>query len=385
MFRSYFVLTLCIYGILAALEDFDEWQYDVGSPSINNGGGDSKCRKDLLLIVDTSYSIGENDFNNNVKKFLKNLVTDSRLNVGPDGTQIGLILFSSVVKTVIKLRIGQIQDAQQLGNYMKSLQWSQVSGGHTRTDKGLDLAKGIFTQESPLNYRRNVDDVIVLLTDGEPRGRGDTLQLTKQNAQDLKNRKITLVAAAVGRKSEERQFQEILKELATSSDYFLNAKFNEMDSILGTLVAKSCIKPGSCVCGEITSQPFYVQPGNTKAMAHWPKPTFKCATGGKVALQSIVVSPSVTSPHAFAPGEHVISYTYNLRGGVKVSCPVKIIIKGLLCRGKPFHDSRQICCCGTIHDVSSGYACCGPDYYDTSTQKCCSFANLIPTNESCPY
>ena len=62
----------------------------------------AKCKKDLVLIVDTSNSIGEHDFNHNVKKFLKNLVTDSRLNVGPDGTEIGLILFSSRERTMVK-------------------------------------------------------------------------------------------------------------------------------------------------------------------------------------------------------------------------------------------------------------------------------------------
>ena len=103
----------------------------------------AKCKKDLLLIVDTSYSIGESDFNNNVKEFLKNLVTDSRLNVGQDGTQIGLILFSSEEKTLVKLRMGQIKDAQQLGNYMKNLQWKQVSGDRTRTELALDLAKQV--------------------------------------------------------------------------------------------------------------------------------------------------------------------------------------------------------------------------------------------------
>ena len=95
----------------------------------------AKCKKDLVLLVDTSNSIGMHDFNHNLKKFLKNLVTDSRLNVGPGGTEIGLTLFSSRKRTMVKLRIGQITDSQQLWNYIDCLQWMQVSGGYTRTDR----------------------------------------------------------------------------------------------------------------------------------------------------------------------------------------------------------------------------------------------------------
>ena len=95
-----------------------------------------------------------------------------------------------------------------------------------------------------MNYRRNIDDVVVLITDGQPRGRRNTLELTKRYATELKERKVLLVTAAIGPKSEQQQFKKILKELATSPEFFLKAQFDNMDQILRTLVAKSCIKPG---------------------------------------------------------------------------------------------------------------------------------------------
>ena len=79
----------------------------------------------------------------NITKFLKDLVTDSRLNVGPEGTNIALILFSTKRRTKVKLEMGQIQDAQQLGDYMTSLQWKEVNGSQTRTEKALNLAKKV--------------------------------------------------------------------------------------------------------------------------------------------------------------------------------------------------------------------------------------------------
>ena len=74
-----------------------------------------ECNKDLL-ILDTSNSIGH-DFNKNVKPFLKKLLKNPQLNVGPHGTHVGLILFSSKDKTKIKLDIGEIKDADDLAPY----------------------------------------------------------------------------------------------------------------------------------------------------------------------------------------------------------------------------------------------------------------------------
>ena len=54
----------------------------------------------------------------------------------------------------------------------------------------------IFSGENPSNNRPDVDDVVVTITDGEPRGRSNTLQLTKEYANDLKEKGILIVGAA---------------------------------------------------------------------------------------------------------------------------------------------------------------------------------------------
>ena len=102
----------------------------------------------------------------------------------------------------------------------------------------------MFKTNSPRNYRSNVHDVIVFITDDEPRGQRNIRQLTKQFAQHLKDRKIVLFTAAVGPRSKNAKFRALFKGLATSPNYFLTAKFDNIDAILGTLVAKTCIKPG---------------------------------------------------------------------------------------------------------------------------------------------
>lgn len=47
-----------------------------------------ECNKDILIVLDTSYSIGKANFNDQVKPFLRDFVSDKTLNVGPDGAQV---------------------------------------------------------------------------------------------------------------------------------------------------------------------------------------------------------------------------------------------------------------------------------------------------------
>ena len=71
------------------------------------------------------------------------------------------------------------------------------------------------------------------------------MEHTKQYAKELKDRNILIVTAGVGSNSENEKFQKVLIELATSKDFFVKAKFDKLDDILETLVASSCVEPGT--------------------------------------------------------------------------------------------------------------------------------------------
>ena len=71
-----------------------------------------------------------------------------------------------------------------------------------------------------------------------------------------------------------------------------------------------------------------LESGSATARVYWPKPKYSCASGGEVTDEKTEVQPAVTSPHAFSWGKHVITYTYNLNGGVTFQCPVVINIRG---------------------------------------------------------
>ena len=114
-----------------------------------------ECRRDLLLIVDTSYSIGEREFNESVKPFLKNLVTCPQLEVCLSGTHVGLILFSSAEKTKVELKMGQITDASELARYLNNLTYPAISGNRTRTELALKMAKLVRTDLKVILTKHN--------------------------------------------------------------------------------------------------------------------------------------------------------------------------------------------------------------------------------------
>ena len=103
------------------------------------------------------------------------------------------------------------------------------------------LVVQIFPADNPSNHRPNVDDVVIIITDGEPRGKRNTPQKTREYANELKDKGILVVGAAVG--PDRKKFVHILEELATSPKHVLEADFEQMDDILAKLVASSCIKP----------------------------------------------------------------------------------------------------------------------------------------------
>ena len=102
----------------------------------------------------------------------------------------------------------------------------------------------MFTKTGPANLRPEVGDAVVLITDGEPYGKKNTPELTKQYAKDLKDRNVLIVAVGIGPRSENEKFQNVLLDLATSRDYFVKAQFDKLGHILDMLVVRSCVRAG---------------------------------------------------------------------------------------------------------------------------------------------
>ena len=364
-------------------KNYDDEQF------LRNGGpapaaATEPCMKDLLIILDASLSV-QAYFERNMKPFLVNLVTDSALDVSRSGTQVAMIIFSSADRTKVELDFGRIYDADDLAKFMDDLKWDDIKGNFTRTDVAFKEANNkVFTKTSPANNRPDADDVVLIITDGEPYGIDNILEETMKNVDITKDNDIKIVAAAVGNEDMRNKFRSTLQSIATSPELVVEADFTSIDQIRPMLVQKTCSKPAQCRCHATISRTYQIKPGESTAMTSWLVPTYACGNGAQTQANSISIEPKITSPHAFSRGDHTIKYTFKLQGGSTIVCPVTIVVRGKMCGDKAFDSCKQDCCCGTIHEHQPGYKCCGPKYYDPALNKCCDFAYLVSSEESCP-
>ena len=98
------------------------------------------CKKDLLIVLDISYSIGRATFQDKVKPFLEKFVKDPNLNVGTQGTHIAMIVFSNTAKTKVLRNFGAKSTQKDVEAFIKSLDWNKLSGDRTRTGLALKMA-----------------------------------------------------------------------------------------------------------------------------------------------------------------------------------------------------------------------------------------------------
>ena len=94
----------------------------------------------MWILWDNSWSVGESLFKNKVRPFLKSLINSPQLNVGPDGTHIGILTFSTQAQTRVLLELGELQFPVALNNYLDSLKYDDISGDGTRTGMALKIA-----------------------------------------------------------------------------------------------------------------------------------------------------------------------------------------------------------------------------------------------------
>ena len=83
--------------------------------------------------------MGKASFKDNVRPFLKSLINSPQLNVGPDGTHIGILTFSTQAQTRVLLELGKLQSPVALNSYLDSLKYNDISGDGTRTGMALKM------------------------------------------------------------------------------------------------------------------------------------------------------------------------------------------------------------------------------------------------------
>ena len=104
----------------------------------------------------------------------------------------------------------------------------------------------MFYQRSPLNHRDDVDDVILLFTDGQPTARAKDLEsllrLVSGNSTELKGKNVTIIGVAAGQKSVRQKFTHFIKNWTTL--VFETDWSNEnLENLTNTIVDPLCGNP----------------------------------------------------------------------------------------------------------------------------------------------
>ena len=103
----------------------------------------------------------------------------------------------------------------------------------------------MFSKRSPLNHRDEVEDVILLFTDGHPTSRAKDLEpllrLVSGNSTELKGKNVTIIGVAAGQQQVRRDFIHFIKNWTSS---VFETEMNELDL---KILANSIMDP---LCGN---------------------------------------------------------------------------------------------------------------------------------------
>ncbi|KAK2186747.1 hypothetical protein NP493_190g03002 [Ridgeia piscesae] len=187
------------------------------------------CTADIMFVLDSSGSIGY------MKWFVaKQFVIDvvKGLKIREDQTRIGVISFSTTVRTDISL--GEITDTDELINKVWDIDYM---AGVTNTAGGLKLMHEVFLA----NKREHVTQIAVLLTDGN-----SNLQSTQTipNANAAAADGFEIFAIGVGAIDIDE-----LKGIATNDDFVYKVPdFSALSGVTNDVIEMTCYANECYLC-----------------------------------------------------------------------------------------------------------------------------------------
>ncbi|XP_026114550.1 collagen alpha-6(VI) chain-like [Carassius auratus] len=144
-------------------------------------GCNQTAQADIVLLVDSSGSIGESDFQE-VRKFLHAFV--DRFNLRPDKVRVGLAQFSD--RPYQEFLLGEYSDKGDLHQKLNDLIYRK---GRTNTGQALTfIRENYFTQA-----REKVPGIAIVITDGES---NDDVE---EPSQRLRNQGVSIFVIRVGK------------------------------------------------------------------------------------------------------------------------------------------------------------------------------------------
>ena len=183
---------------------------------------------DLTFVIDSSRSIGQNDFVK-AKDFVKEVI--KRINVGVNDSHVAIINYGTDIQTITNFN-GK-QEAKYLVDLVDKIKYLDQN---TYTGEALNQCKSIYTTVNGMrNLNEGVSRVIMILTDGASNGLVKPIPV----ANELKRNGIKIYSVGIGSGI---NLQELIG-MATDGRYYLVADYDKIGQIVGDMTETSCTEP----------------------------------------------------------------------------------------------------------------------------------------------
>lgn len=177
--------------------------------------------------MDSSASIHIDNFNNQIKDFVKRSAAE--FGVAPGKSRAAVILFSADAE--VKIKFG---DAPTLKSFQEKVDdLVHQEGGATRIDKALKLAKDLFIPES--KERKGVKKVALLLTDGKQTN--DPGTDLEEASKPLHDAKVVTIAVGIGDSVDETELKKIAK---SENDVVITKNYTDLQNKLLSIISIAC-------------------------------------------------------------------------------------------------------------------------------------------------
>ncbi|CAH1788564.1 unnamed protein product [Owenia fusiformis] len=175
-------------------------------------------RTDLVFMIDTSGSIGQDNFYT-MLLFIQDLVQNLEISNG--NVRIGAFLFSDQARKVFDLNTYTTNKGEIL-NHIGAIEYDK---GATNTPAGFEMMRSMF--QAGNGARGGVRRIGLLVTDGRPTVREFE---TSDQARTTKDQNIRLVSIGIGNELDQTQLNDMSSQ-PSSSNVFRVADFASLDSL----------------------------------------------------------------------------------------------------------------------------------------------------------
>ncbi|KAH9505733.1 hypothetical protein Btru_055647 [Bulinus truncatus] len=183
---------------------------------------------DVVLLLDASTSIGPSNWKKEIQ-----YVTDfiKSFSLGLDDVRFGAVMFNKYSNKLYDLKT--YHNPLHAAYALKDIPYPDVKGTNTHLALNQVLSYQMFSEAS--GGRDNVEDVVVVLTDG----RSGQPTLTQEEVDKLQAANITIITVGIGKVNTEE-----LSRMATKSMKVFSTENNQLrDYIKKTYAKENCDPP----------------------------------------------------------------------------------------------------------------------------------------------